>query len=313
MRGSAAASMRSSTAAHATVGSAALNSTRGAHPTVRLDTFLRSTDTGYQHAETATQGDRFIRKMATYGHVRPSVSFSNEPRVTRPLQEHQAIDKTDLPACWNDPRDDPRQGTLAIPQPPKEANAEFVQMMENKALMLPSERYKEHLKMKESHKQWVQDRKDLFNYKKRLTILERKHPEGVLGIDGPLHPGTVLYADRRAHMLTMAERKDAHGQARFEHLQGQHRTDDATACRHYGSDPGLPRSKDVGIQRKRVDASAHPCRFLDTHDRLFPSYVPTWDPERAKASRSHDVRDKQHNIINGGYNTITYNVANFDS
>merc|ERR1712217_844638 len=164
--------------------------------------------------------------------------------------------------------------------------------MENKALMLPSERYQEHLKMKESHKQWVADRKDLFNYKKRLTILERKHPEGVLGVDGPLHEGTVLYADRRAHLLAMAERKEAHGQARFEHLHGQHRADDATACRHYGSDPGLARSKDIGIPRKRVDNSSH--RFLDTHDRLFPSYMPTSDPERAKASRSHDVRDKQN-------------------
>lgn len=229
------------------------------------------------------------------------------------MLEHQAIDKSDLPACWNDPRNDPRQGTLSIPQPPKEANADFVRMMENKALMLPSERYQEHLAMKESHKQWVADRKDMFNYKKRLTILERKHPEGVLGMDGPLHPGTVLYADRRAHMLAMAERQEAHGQARFEHLHGQLRADDATACRHYGSDPGLTRSKDIGIQRKRVDAVAHPHRFHDTHDRLFPSYVPTWDPERAKATRSHDVRDKQHNIINGGYNTITYNVADFGS
>mmetsp|Transcript_6872 Transcript_6872/g.19259 ORF Transcript_6872/g.19259 Transcript_6872/m.19259 type:complete len:305 (+) Transcript_6872:72-986(+) len=304
MHGSAA--MRSS-------GSIALSSTRGAHPTMRLDTFLRNTDTSYQPAEGATQGDHFIRKMATYGSIRPSASFAAEPRVIRPMQEHQAIDKSHLPANWNDPReDDPRHGTLSIPQPPKEVNGDFINAFKNDALMLPSERYKEHIYMKEAQEQWKADRAATFNYKKRMTILERKHPEGILGMDGPLHPGTRLYAQQRAHLVAAAERKEAHSQARFAHLHDQSRADDATACRHYGSDPGLPRSMDVGIQQKQVIPAAHPHRFMDTHDRLFPGHLPTWDPERAKVARGRDVRDKQYNIINGGHNALTFNVATFN-
>ena len=33
------------------VGGLALGASRGAHPTMRLDSFLKSTDPGYQHAE----------------------------------------------------------------------------------------------------------------------------------------------------------------------------------------------------------------------------------------------------------------------
>ena len=37
--------------------------------------------------QAPTQGDRFIRKMATYGQIRPSVSFVSESRVVRPVKE----------------------------------------------------------------------------------------------------------------------------------------------------------------------------------------------------------------------------------
>jgi len=85
--------------------------------------------------------------------------------------------------------------------------------------------------------------------------------------------------------------------------------DDATAMRDFGTDPGESRSKDLCIQRKRVDAETHPYRFMDTHERLFPSSMPTWDPDRARAQRSHEIRDRQHNIINGANNSLTYNIA----
>merc|ERR1712039_7250 len=109
--------------------------------------------------------------------------------------------------------------------------------------------------------------------------------------------------------MATADRKATHGEGRFGHLATQKNAQDATAHRSYGSDPDLARSRDICIQRKRVDADTHPFRFLDTHDRLFPQFNPSWDPDRAQASRSHDVRHKTHNIISGTDNTLTYNVA----
>lgn len=290
-------------------GSAALAATRGAHPTLRLDTFLRNTDAGYQHAEAGTQGDRFIRKMATYGHVRPSVSFTSEPRVSRPFKEHNAVDTSNLPPTVLDPKGDPREGTLSYPQPPKDVDDSFIKLYKNHSLMLPSERYKEHLYMKQAERKWREDRDNIFRYRKRMQVLERHYPNGVIGLDGPMHPDTKLYAERRQQLVEQEERRAVHGEGRMQHLYYQNLADDATAARSYGSDPNLARSRDICAQRKRVDPEAHPWRFMDTHERLFPSHMPTWDPERAAAIRAHDTRGRTHNIISGTDNTLELKVA----
>jgi len=286
-----------------------LNQSRGAHPTLRLNSFLKSTDAGYQYAEAPQQGDRFIRKMATYGHVRPSVSFTSEPRVTRPMKEHCAVDMSNLPNTFMDPRGEDKEGTLSYPQPPKEIDDSFIKLYENHSLMLPSERYKEHLHMKKAERQWREDRANLFLYRKRMQVLERHYPGGVTGLDGPLHPNTQLYAERRQHLVNQEERSATHGTGRNGHLHLQRKADDATAARKYGSDPNLLRSQDICMQRKCVDPQQHPVRFIDTHERLFPSYSPEWDPNRAAAIRSHDTRGKTHNIISGTDNNLELKVA----
>lgn len=301
--------MASASSQAASVGGLALGASRGAHPTVRLDSFLKSTDPSYQHAEAPTQGDRFIRKMATYGQIRPSVSFVSEARVVRPMKEQGALDMSVLPNPIMDPRGDPREGTFEIPAPPPEVDDSFIKMYQNHSLMLPSERYKEHLKMKAGEKKWREERDAVFRYRKRMNVLKRKHQEGILGIDGPTHPDTLLYRDRFEHHAAQAQRKAVNAENRFTVLQDKTYSDDAVAMRDFGSDPGLERSKDICIQRKCIDPEQHPFRFLDTHSRLFPKYSPTWDPERAAALRSHDVRDRGHNIINGADNTLTYDVA----
>ena len=75
---------------------------------------------------------------------------------------------------------------------------------ENHSLMLPSERYKEHLKMKAGERKWREERDAIFRYRKRMTVLERKHQEGILGIDGPTHPNSILYKDRYEHHAAQA-------------------------------------------------------------------------------------------------------------
>merc|ERR1719253_927557 len=100
-----------------------------------------------------------------------------------------------------------------------------------------------------------------------------------------------------------------HGEGRFEQLAERRYADEATAMRDYGAVETPQRSSDIPVQRKRIDPVAHPHRFLDTHDRLFPKFVPNWDPERAAILRSHDVRDKRHDVINGSANTMTFRVC----
>eukprot|EP00441_Pelagodinium_beii_P022680 CAMPEP_0197661336 /NCGR_PEP_ID=MMETSP1338-20131121/51393_1 /TAXON_ID=43686 ORGANISM="Pelagodinium beii, Strain RCC1491" /NCGR_SAMPLE_ID=MMETSP1338 /ASSEMBLY_ACC=CAM_ASM_000754 /LENGTH=339 /DNA_ID=CAMNT_0043238873 /DNA_START=47 /DNA_END=1066 /DNA_ORIENTATION=- len=299
----------SSSSFQPSAGATALTASRNAHPTTRLDSFMKHTDPGFQNAEAPTQGDRFIRKMATYGQVRPSVSFISESRVARPMKETSAIDMSNLPQHAMDPRGDPREGTFEIPPPPEKVDDSFIAMYKNHSLMLPSERYKEHLKMKAGHQKWKEERDAVFRYRKRMQVLERKHPEGILGVDGPTHPDTILYRDRHEQLAQQAELKAQHAEGRFAHLHAQNVSDDAVAHRNFGTDPNWERSKDIAIQRKKVDPEAHPFRFLDTHERLFPKYTPVWDPERAAALRSHEVRDKKHNIVNGADNSMSYAVA----
>lgn len=287
----------------------ALASTKGAHASIKLDAFLRSTDAGYQHAEAQTQGDRFIRKMATYGQVRPSVSFTNEPRVARPAKAQSMMDASVLHPQWNDPRNDPREGNFEIPQPPKEVDQTFVKLYENQSLMLPSERYKEHLYMKQAKQKYDEDRNAIFMYNKRVTTLERKHAEGITGIDGPLFPDSKLYGDSHHKVVAQAESKIRHAEGRYDILADKSQSSDAVAMRDWGTDPNLPRSRDLCIQRKRIDPAAHPFRFMNSHERLFPSYIPAWDPDRAAALRSHDVRDRGHNIITGVSNDLALRVA----
>lgn len=289
--------------------SGALAGSRGSHPTMRMDSFLRATDATYHHADTQATGDCFIRKMATYGHVRPSVSFTNVARVARPMEGHQAMDMSSLPSPFLDPRGEDKEGTLAYPQPPAEIDNSYIKLYENQSLMMPSERYKEHLALKEAEAQWREDRYNLFRYRKRINVLERHYPNGVVGVDGPMFPNTQLYKERRQHLVSDQGQGARSAVGRTESLSRLERADDATACRHYGSDPQLARSRDLGIQRKRVDPEAHPFRFHDTHDRLFPKFSPTWDPERAGATRSHETRGRQHCIISGADNHIEMKVA----
>lgn len=288
----------------------ALKQTRGAHPTTRLDAFLRSTDTGYQHGEAQTTGDRFVRKMATYGQVRPSVSFTSESRAQRHFKEGSAIDASSLPPAWMDPRGEPKELTFEYPLPPTDINEDHFAMHRNQSLMLPSERQREHQLMKAGEKKWREDREAAFLYKKRMLKIEREYQNGIVGVDGPLFPGTKLYEQQRQFLEAQAEMKGASAESRFHHLAHQRRADDASAFRNFGTPAThLARSHDVGIQRKCVDPKKHPYRFLDTHDRLFPTYVPMWDPERAGVLRSHDVRGKKHNHLNHAENYMEHRVA----
>eukprot|EP00928_Gymnodinium_smaydae_P080540 TRINITY_DN64214_c0_g1_i1.p1 TRINITY_DN64214_c0_g1~~TRINITY_DN64214_c0_g1_i1.p1 ORF type:complete len:336 (-),score=68.44 TRINITY_DN64214_c0_g1_i1:71-1078(-) len=301
--------MASRPSAVATAGSISLHNNKNAHPTVRLDNFLRSTDATFQTAEAPQHGDRFVRKMATYGQVRPSVSFTSQSRAVRPFKEVHAMDMSRLPNPMMDPKGDPRELTMEYPLPPPEIDSSFLKMYKNHSLMMPSERYKEHLAMKAGEQKWREDRDATFRYKKRRQVLERHYPNGVIGIDGPTYEGTQLYAQRRAQLQAAGDVHADKAVFRHDSLTTSTKAQEAVSCDNYGEPHDMARSKDIGLQRKCVDPQRHPFRYLDTHERLFPKHIQTWDPERAAMIRSHDVRERQHCPITGKDNSMSYRVA----
>jgi hypothetical protein len=276
---------------------------------MRMDNFLRNTDVVFQSAEAPNHGDRFVRKMATYGQVRPSVSFTSESRAVRPFNSSNVVDMSNLPNPMLDPKSDPREGTLEYPEPSPIVDNSFIKMMENRSLMLPSERLKEAKMIKEAKDKFQEDRDNLFRYRKRLQVLERHYPNGIAGIDGPTYPDTRLYAQRREQLQAVEHHHGTHAAGRHDQLAKPRKTSDALANDDPNRSHNLMRGEDLCIQRKCIDSERHPYRYLNTHERLFPQYAPSWDPVRAAMQRSHDVRDKGHCIISGQDNSICYKVA----
>jgi hypothetical protein len=284
-----------------------LKGSKGTHATLRLDGFMKGTDPLYAHSEDKAHGDAYVRRMAIHGHQRPSPAFTAEGRAHRMFMgKESALDMSNLPPTWNDPKSDPREGTLEYPEPPQ-VDTTFMAAYENHNLMLPSERFREHLSMKDGERKWREDRAAIWTHNKRKRMVERHHKQGVVGVDSPLHEGTKLYAGHRDRFEGQVSRSARHASERRDHLEFQMSASDAASFRNFGEPSNAHiRSSDIPLQRKHVDPDHHPFRFLDTHNRIFPDEVALWDKDRARTQRSHDVRHKDFDIITGLKNDIGF-------
>jgi len=284
-----------------TAASLALGGSRpGCHATMSLDSFMKGTDAMYQ-SSPGVKGQSFVRKMATYGRSRPSNVFTAESRQGRPfLGKEATYDMSNEQATFNDPRADPRELSLEYPAPPN-VDMSFLAFYENHGLMVPSERFREFIHTKKGEEQWRADREAIFLDKKRHFMIERHHKQGVVGIDGPGHEGTKLFAGIRSVNERRRAKSLVHSTGRQDHLGYQMQSSDTVALRNYGEPPppDMARSADIPVQRKNIDPDVHPFRFLDTHDRINPTDVPYWDIARSQTLRSHEVRNKKYNIISG--------------
>lgn len=286
-------------------------SARGAHPTLRLDHFMRATDPVHRMAEAPSDGHRFIRKMATYGHGRPQPAFTGGSRAARIFKggDGGAMDMSHLPPEHMESHGDPRELTLSYPEPPTEVTTDFVKGYENHGLMLPSERFKEHLAMKDGERTWREERAKVFEHNRRTKLISSAHMSGVCGIDSPLMPGTQLYKKQRETIEEYEKVTSKHAAGRFDVLEGKMAACDTVTFKNYAT-PMEPyvRSADIPLQRRRVDPDGHRFRFLNTHERLFPVDVPLWDPDRARVLRGHETRGRDYNPINGGDTSISFVV-----
>lgn len=285
---------------------ALIGSKKNCHPTIRLDHALRTDDALYRPAEQPIRGDAFVRKMVSFGRLRPSTGFQTESRAARPMLDPRVVnDASDLPPTWSDSHADPREGSYVIKEP-EMPDPSFVEMYKNHALMTPSERYREFLYMKESEKKWREDKRALSEYKKRSMILTRTHSSGILGVDSLTQEGTENFGEQRENMLRVTAYKDAHDARRKKFLTEKYHASDEAALRHWGVHlEENPRGSSIPTQNKFIKKDVHPSRFLDTHTRLFPILAPKWDPERAVALMMHDCRGRGHDLISGKERSYT--------
>lgn len=270
-----------------------------------MDNFLKSTDPSYAPSPPS-MGETFVRRMNTYGGVRPSVGFTAEGREAKLFKgPASTFTMSNLPPLFYDYSGDKRSYSYTLPTFNEVDNEKVMKMLQNNDLMMPSERQKEHQALKKGIMEWKRARAELFEYKKKKRVLERAHRSGITAVDSALFPETELYAEPRHVLQAQAEILEKQANGRREHLTMQSYADDATTARNYG-DPYAPeiRSLDIPLQRKCVDQRAHPFRFMNTYERLWPKHEPQWDPERAKILRHHDVRHKRYNIINQSENEI---------
>lgn len=267
---------------------------------------MQVTDSAYMPAETDTSGGKFIRKMATYGQGRPMPAFTSKGRAANVfVGDNCCLDMSDYPPELMDPRDPPdlREGALddiEAYQPPPLVESDFIKGYENYGLMLPSERFQEHLAMKDGERKWHAQREKAFEYTKRMRLLHSHHEGGVMGIDGPMHPDTKLFATQRDVIDAKRDVTARHQQMRHERLtEKRSKADESITFENYAT-PVVPyiRSADIAVPRRRVDPN-HSFRFIGTHDRIFPNAAPLWDPERAKSLISHETRGRDHDLITG--------------
>lgn len=279
---------------------ALLEKRSGVHPALRLNNHLTSSDELYRPGEQPVRGDAFVRKMVAFGRTRPSTGFLSESRAGRPLPESRVVnDASRLPPTWIDSRADPREGSYVIQEPGNPDNSYF-ECYKNHGLMIPSERYREFLYMKEAEKKYKEDKRALSLYKKKKMILTRKHISGIVGVDSLTQEGTENFPEEREVYLREKAYSDAHADRRKSFLEEKNHGTDEAALRHWGEPTNeIKRGRDVPLQNKFIKPEVHPFRFLDTHARLFPNLAPKWDPERAMALMMHDCRGRSHDIITG--------------
>jgi len=273
---------------------------RTVHPAIRFDTFLNRNEATFQTTKKDVK-DSYVRTFPLYGSMRPSPAFTTIARVNK--FEGVAVDMSNLPPTWNDMRGDTREGSYSynVTSP---ADPEFFKILGNQSLMLPSERREEAKRFKDGWDDFQKSRTEHAEYTKRRRTLTRHHKSGIVGIDGPMKADSELYEADAARVKMQAEVKEAHDLGRKHHLGRQFRSSDAVALRGWSEPPSMDAHATVPLQRKNIDPEKHPFRFLNTHERLFPAFVPTFDPERAKILHHHQVRERKHDILHQGSNRV---------
>ncbi|CAD7946527.1 unnamed protein product [Amoebophrya sp. A120] len=285
------------------------------HEALRLDGMLKTHDPYYKNQNTR-DSDKFSRTLPLancHGSSRPSPSFTCEGRDRK--FPGIAMDMSNKPPLWYDGyKGDKKEGCHKLPgfHP---INQDHLEIFKNFSIQLPSERLRENQRLKEGIAYANKAKAELSAFKRQSKLIQRHYKNGLTGIDGPTRPETELYKER--YDMYQAQADASHADQRREFLKEKRQANEAiTHPQHENVKNGLnrfpmvdPRSHDIPIQRKDVDPVRHPYRYFDTHYRLFDSSDAGREMARARAIRTHEMREKNYDILNFSDNKLDLEVV----
>lgn len=162
----------------------------------------------------------------------------------------------------------------------------------SEGVMMPQERRERlEFEVKNFQAQKV-ERKAAQDREHRIEYIKKNYPCGVLGVDGPMNPNTVIYRDTADRIVKKTQEKANSSSKRAEYLQqmssSSHRLK-YSILEHDGSWKGDSRAR-TSIGRSRN---------VNTHSRLFTSDHLSWNPRRAQHLRNSEQAGRPYNIVNG--------------
>jgi hypothetical protein len=169
------------------------------------------------------------------------------------------------------------------------------QSMKKQGLLTPAERREimEFEKLSLQAKR-TRHRADLDD-KRRVQIMRARHPEGLIGADGPTAQDSDVYSAKAHEINRQQNMREHHVQGRTQQLGRQQ---SSTFGRPYGL---LSHDHDIKEARetKVFQAKGGTRQYLDTHTRLFIAPPVVYNPSRASTIRAEDLGGKNFNIVSG--------------
>ena len=162
----------------------------------------------------------------------------------------------------------------------------YAAMATSERLMLPSERLRE-LRQIQSQRNAERDaKKSWYDHSRKVLKAQQTHSLSVAGL-----PATVDHRDADiARQTAFNERDHVENAARRQEklIASSHCTTERDIFPHRGFRP----------------AEQFNFRNLDTHSRIWPTYKPKWNAERAGELRAYEIRGRPYNFINHCSNVI---------
>lgn len=182
-------------------------------------------------------------------------------------------------------------------------------------LQLPSQRISEMKQVNANQKGRAIEKEDKLRKQKKFRVIHGAHRSGVMGIDHPLNPETLLYNGEDAYERFRAEER--------RKIQEKRQT---SLTRHEGTHPGItflnPRStKRIGEDKIVKEESTNPLqhskkrvnepfkqKWDNSSDRIFGTKFKNFSLNRAQFIHDQETRSRGFDIIAQGKNQVELKI-----
>lgn len=132
--------------------------------------------------------------------------------------------------------------------------------------------------------------------KRRRQIMVCRHPEGCVGVDGPVADGTYVYKAKFSTMKLKEDKMVLHAAKRVDFLAGKQSSVDKLQREFLGHDSSI---KDGQATKFCQSKNRFNRPNLDSHQRLFADSPNQINPARTQHLRNEDLAGKNYNIVTG--------------